>query len=185
MSASNSTRMDQLERIRSHRRVVIAGCGIVAIATSAVAAADGRAAVTPETFTVSVGAVAVTTIDLGAPGKTPGDLYVFKAPVFDGSGGEIGRLVATQTSTRLEHGVETVQVSGTFELSGGTIVLGGLSLHPLDSTDLVSGKSFVRPVIGGTGRYAGVGGTVTTVRGSDGTYHQRFSLTGSRTRRSG
>jgi hypothetical protein len=170
--------MDQLERVRSHRRMFIAGCVIVAIGTCAVAAADGRAAVTPEAFAVSVGAPEVTTIDLGAPGKTPGDLYAVEAPVFDGSGAAIGRLVASQTSIRLEHRAETVLVSGTFELRDGTIVIGGLSLYPREGTGNVPGRSFVRPVIGGTGRYAGVGGTVTTVRGSDGRYQQRFSLTG-------
>ena len=180
-TAPNPARMDQLERIRSHRRAVLAGCGVVAVAAGVFGVTEGRAAAatTPETFAVVLGPPrTVTTIDLGGPGKTPGDLYAIRSTIHDPGGAEIGHLVATQTSIQLEHGFETVQVSGTFELPAGTIAIGGLSLYTLEGTGNVPGRTFVRPVLGGTGRYAGVGGTVTTVQAPDGRYEQRFSLTG-------
>jgi len=170
--------MDQHERVRPHRRALIAGCGALAVAASGLAAAQAQAATTPEAFTLTVGQPSVSTVDLGQPGKSPGDLYAIIAPAFDGSGAEVGRLVATQTSIRLERRAETVQAIGTFELRDGTIVIGGLSQYPRSGVGNVAGEPFVRPVIGGTGRYAGVGGTVTTTRGPDGRYQQRFALTG-------
>jgi hypothetical protein len=46
--------------------------------------------------------------------------------------------------------VETVQGTLTFELgTGNEIVVGGLSEYPLRGTGLISGKTFVRPELGG------------------------------------
>jgi len=117
-------------------------------------------------------------VDLGARGKSHGDLYVFDSAVFDAHGRRvIGRLRGTQMSIKLEQGAETVQGILTFEFGGGnSIVVGGLSQYPRRGTGTVVDKRFVRAVLGGTGKYAGATGTVTTKRGSDGRYEQEFRL---------
>lgn len=117
-------------------------------------------------------------LDLGAHGKSRGDLYVFDSTLFDAHGRRaIGRLRGTQTSIRLEHGAETVQGILTFEFgSGNALVVGGLSQFPRRGTGTVVNRRFVRAVLGGTGKYAGVGGTLTTKRRPDGSYQQEFRL---------
>lgn len=120
------------------------------------------------------------TLDFPPLGKSPGDVYVFDATVATANGRRvIGRLRGTQTDIKLERGVETVQGMLTYELgSGNEIVVGGLSANPLSSTGfLVRGKSFVRAVLGGTGRYAGAKGTLTTTRLTSTRYLQVFRLT--------
>lgn len=81
-----------------------------------------------------------------------------------------------QTEIKLEHGVETVQ--GTLTLgTGNEIVVGGLAEYPRGGTGLVKRKTFVRPVLGGTGKYAGAKGTVASKQLSGGCYDQVFRLT--------
>jgi hypothetical protein len=69
-------------------------------------------------------------------------------------------------------------VSGqlTFKLGGGdSIVIGGLAEYPAsDNSGLVLGNAYTRPVIGGTGRYAGVHGTDTAIRQPNGDYRHIF-----------
>ncbi|UGS37502.1 hypothetical protein [Capillimicrobium parvum] len=67
--------MDRLERIRSHRRAVVGGCAIVAIAVGIAGVTESRAAAptAPAALAVVPGPPhAVTTVDLGVSGTTPG-----------------------------------------------------------------------------------------------------------------
>lgn len=119
------------------------------------------------------------TLDFPPLGKSPGDLYVFDATVVAANGRTVvGRLRGTQTDIKLERGVETVQGLLTFELGrGNQIVVGGLSANPLSGAGfLVKGNQFVRAVLGGTGKYAGATGTLTSKRLSGGRYLQVFRL---------
>jgi hypothetical protein len=120
----------------------------------------------------------LTTLDFGPKGKSPGDEYVFSADVLSPNGGKvIGRIRGTQTSIKLEHGFETVEGMITYELgTGNQIVIGGLSAYPLTSTGLAKGKTFVRPVLGGSGKYAGAHGEVMSKQLPDGRYDQVFKL---------
>ncbi len=119
------------------------------------------------------------TLDFAPKGKSPGDLYVIDARIVAPNGHTtIGRLRGTQTAIKLEHGFETVEGMLTYELGAGNeIVVGGLSAYPLRGTGLVRGKSFVRPVLGGSGKYAGATGTVTSKQLAGGRYDQVFQLT--------
>jgi hypothetical protein len=121
----------------------------------------------------------VTTIDLGPPGKSPGDFYPFDAKILTRNGRRvIGQLRGTQTDIKLEHRAETVQGLLTFEFgTGNQIVVGGLGAYPLTGTGLIPGKHYVRAVLGGTGRYAGAKGTLTSTQLSSGRYDQVFRLT--------
>jgi hypothetical protein len=120
-----------------------------------------------------------TTVDLGQRGKSGGDLYVFDADLFDAAGlRPIGRLRGSQTSIKVEGGAETVQGQLTFEVGpGDSVVVGGLSEFPLrGAAGFPADRPYVRAVLGGTGRYAGARGTVTSRRRPDGRYEQEFEL---------
>ena len=119
------------------------------------------------------------TLDFPPLGKSPGDVYVFNATIVAMNGQTvIGRLRGTQTSIKLENGSETVQGLLTYEFGeGNEIVIGGLSANPLSGRSfLIQKKSFVRPVLGGSGRYFGAVGTVTTTYLGSNRYEQAFRV---------
>jgi hypothetical protein len=120
----------------------------------------------------------LTTLDFPPKGKSPGDVYVFSGILYaPGSRRVIGQVRGTQTSIKLEHGFETVQGMITYEFgSGNQIVVGGLGAYPLRGTGLVRGKKFVRPVLGGSGRYAGAHGEVISKQLPNHGYDQVFKL---------
>jgi hypothetical protein len=168
--------MDRIERIRSRPALVIGACGLIAAGGAAVAATDAHAADRALTLSLTAAPDLPQVLDLGAAGKSPGDLYVFSSTVDDASGAPAGRVLGTQTSIALEGRAETVAGSLTYELADGQIVVGGLGQYPLGGRGLRPGRPYVRPVLGGTGRYAGAHGSQTAVQGKTGPYQLRFSL---------
>jgi hypothetical protein len=119
------------------------------------------------------------TLDFPPTGKSPGDVYVFDATILAANGRTVlGGLRGTQTDIKIEHGMETVQGMLTYQLgTGNQIVVGGLSANPLSTGGfLVKNKAFVRAVLGGTGKYSGARGTVTTKRLTTTRYLQVFRL---------
>jgi hypothetical protein len=120
----------------------------------------------------------IEVVDLGKPDKSPGDVYVIESELLDeGEEESVGRLFATQTSLKLTRDVEVVQAFATFELGGGDqIVFGGISEYPREGLGNVVGEEYVRPILGGTGAYAGATGTVTTVQREDGRFEQELQI---------
>jgi hypothetical protein len=157
-------------------RIVSLATVLVLVAAAAVANIASGSSV--RTVHVITGAQHLETLDFPPKGKSPGDVYVFDAPVLAANGRTvIGRIRGTQTAIKKEHGLLTVQGMLTYELgSGNQIVIGGLSAYPLSGAGLVRGKSFVRAVLGGTGKYAGARGTVTSKQVAPGRYDQVFRL---------
>lgn len=154
--------------------VVLVVAGIVA--GFAGASASGGRVTTLRVITIKPH---TETLDFPPRGKSPGDVYVFDATVVAANGRTvIGRLRGTQTDIKIEQGAETVQGMLTYELGrGNEIVVGGLSANPLSRSGfLIKGKTFVRAVLGGTGRYSGARGTATTKRLSSTRYLQLFQL---------
>jgi hypothetical protein len=119
-----------------------------------------------------------STVDLGPQGKSSGDVYVFDGPLLDSDEEEsIGRVYGTQTSISMDSDSETVQAMITYDFrDGDRITVGGISEYPREDIGLVENQEFERPVLGGTGRYAGARGTLTSVRRSDGSYEHTFEL---------
>ena len=97
----------------------------------------------------------VKRVDLPPRGKSPGEVVAFSSVLLDDRERRpIGRVHGTQTSIRIEGARETVQGLLTFQLGrGDEIVVGGLSEASGNGT--VVGRRYVRPVLGGTGEYAG------------------------------
>jgi hypothetical protein len=164
--------MDQLQRLRSRPALVVLACGAVVAAASA---ADAAKAAT--VLDLVSGVPSGPTVDLGSPGRTPGDLWTFSSTVTDPSGGPVGRLLGTQTTIAAGAAAQSAQGALTFDLADGQIVVGGTSSLALDSSGLIPAVAFDRAVLGGSGRFAGVRGVLTSTRRADGTYAQRFVLT--------
>jgi hypothetical protein len=117
------------------------------------------------------------TVDLPPRGKSPGDFYTFSGVLLDRTERRtVGFVHGTQTSIRLEGDREIVQGMLTYHLGhGNEMVVGGLSEYPTrGAAGLVVGRRYVRPILGGTGAYAGARGTLTSVRKSNGRYEQEF-----------
>jgi hypothetical protein len=154
----------------------------VVVVTGTVAGlASGSSSSKVHTLRVIVTKSHTQTLDFPPRGKSPGDVYVFDATLVASNGRTVvGRVRGAQTDIKIERGAETVQGMLTFELGrGNQIVVGGLAAVPLGvpTTGLAKGKTFVRAVLGGTGRYAGVKGTVTTVRRAKDRHDEVFRLT--------
>lgn len=153
----------------------------VAVATGAaallVAAPATAAAKKTTTLRFQTANIVVTTVDLGPAGKSPGDMYVYDGDVVL-NGRTVGKVYGANTSIRIDGAAETVSGQLTFELGGSdTLVVGGTSQYPADdNSGFIRDKPFTRVVFGGTGRYAGARGTITTTRISDGGYQQVVKL---------
>jgi len=115
-------------------------------------------------------------VDLGEKGGSVGDMYVFDGPMLDTDGEEAGQVYGTQTSISLDDGGEVVQAMITYDLGDGNQILVGGTAEYDDGDGLIEGEEYVRPIIGGTGDYADAGGTMTTVRQTDGAYEQTFTF---------
>ena len=117
-------------------------------------------------------------IDLGDKGATVGDIFVFEGPMLDPDSEEVvGQAYGTQTSLSLDDESQVVQAMITYELEdSGQILIGGTAEYPAEGDGLVEGEEYVRPILGGTGDYAGADGSLTTVRQPDGSYEQAFEF---------
>jgi hypothetical protein len=105
-----------------------------------------------------------TPVDLGAPGDSPGDMFVFDQPLLNEAKENIGsnsgyciRTLPGQFS----------ECQWTLTMADGTITVAGREAE--------SGPSDI-PVIGGTGTYVGVSGVLNTTPNGDRTFNQVLTL---------
>jgi hypothetical protein len=136
-----------------------------------------------ETFTVYEDAPKMSLLDLGEPGNSPGDVYHFSAPLRSSRGGPVtGEVFGSKTLIKLATGTNPdVENRGTllFFTFGGhqnQIVVFGITEYSPSAGEFAAGKSVVRPILGGTGKYIGARGQITTTRNADGPYTQMFTL---------
>ena len=88
-------------------------------------------------------------VDLGAPGESAGDVFVFAGDTFKRKGGtKIGRAAGTCTTLSTGPAGEVMCVVN-FSLPGGQISTQGLSL----TAEEFGGKTVSFSITGGTGRY--------------------------------
>ncbi len=139
------------------------------------------AASAQSTVTVTHGPVpAPTYIDLGAPGDSVGDqrIWEFEAQS-TGQKKVVTDWVMTTTSHGRLPGIEkrlTVAVFSFGEDAKDTILLQGIGIYPMAGSTLKTEAALQRAVIGGTGKYAGAAGTVTSTHFENNTWQHVFNL---------
>jgi hypothetical protein len=101
-------------------------------------------------------------IDTGEPGDSVGDILVFDQPLLDEHGQQIGNNSGLCLRTRVGH---SFQCQWTLTLEDGSIQVAGREFDEGSST--IS-------IIGGTGRYAGISGEMSSVNNNDGTFTQHL-----------
>ena len=164
------------------QRIMIAAA---ALSASALIAACGAHSTNPsnETFTVYEDAPKMSLLDLGAPGNSLGDVYHFSAPLHSERGGPVtGEVigsktlvkVATDANPNLER--RATLLFFTFADRKDQIIAFGAADYSPAAPEFDAGQPVVRPVLGGTGKYMGARGQVTSTRNADGSYTQVFTL---------
>jgi Dirigent-like protein len=105
-----------------------------------------------------------TPVDLGAPGDSPGDMFVFDQPLLNEArqtiGSNSGYCVRTLPG-------QFSECQWTLTMSDGTITVAGREAE--------IGTSHI-PIIGGTGAYLGVSGMLSTTPNGDRTFTQVLTL---------
>jgi hypothetical protein len=105
-------------------------------------------------------------VDLGQPGDSQGDLFVFDQPLLDAAGKEIGTNGGFCIRTKPG---EYSECQWTLTFADGTINVSGREAE--------KGTSFVA-LAGGTGAYLGARGEMATTPNSDGTFTQVVKILG-------
>jgi len=149
-----------------------------------IAACDQHSTTSPtETLTVYEDAPKMSLLDLGAPGNSLGDVYHFSAALHSERGGPVtGEVigsktlvkVATDANPNLER--RATLLFFTFADGKDQIVAFGAADYSPSAPEFDAGQPVVRPVLGGTGKYIGARGQVTSTRIADGSYTQVFTL---------
>lgn len=146
--------------------------GLTLVAPAALAAE-------PTEFTVHQKLPALATVDLGYKGKSHGDMLAFVAAVSteDGQEGTLSGLLITVDLPRDQSIFEDRIGNLVFKFGDSdSLVVAGAAAYPKDKTEMNANQPQVRAVIGGTGKYLGARGEVTTIRNDDGTYEHAFKL---------
>lgn len=158
---------------------------LAALVASTLMAACGLRSTNPstETLTVYQDAPNMKLLDLGEPGNSPGDVYHFFAPFHSKAGGPVtGEVFGSKTLIKLatdNNPNSENRATLLFFTFGGhqdQIVVYGITEYSPTAGEFAAGKSIVRPILGGTGRYIGVRGQLASTRNADGSYTQAFTL---------
>jgi hypothetical protein len=156
-----------------------------ALLTSTLMAACGLRSTnsSTETLTLYEDAPKMKLLDLGEPGNSPGDVYHFFAPLHSRpSGPVIGEVFGSKTlvkvATESNPDVEKRATLLFFTFADRQDQIIALGVHDYSPTaaEFNAGKSVDRAILGGTGRYMGARGQLTSTRNADGTYTQVFTL---------
>lgn len=154
--------------------------GVLATAVFAGLASMPATAAERQTFTIRQDAPVLAPVDIGVAGQTHGDMLAFEAPLTatDGTTGVLRGILITVDLPDADGDVHEDRIGQLyFDLGGGdTLVVAGGTVYPDQTAEMVTGKEQVRAVIGGTGKFIGARGQVTTLRDGGGTYDHRFEL---------
>jgi quercetin dioxygenase-like cupin family protein len=159
---------------------------LAAIALCLMSFASGSLAHTghgSSTFTVTHGPVTITLANPASDGHQLGDLRVTSLPIADESGVAVGRIDSTLTTVGIDapNPGDEVRISTlifSFATAADQIVVNGTAIYPKAAPTIASSTSVVRPITGGSGAYAGVGGWAETEHLADGTWRHTFHFDG-------
>jgi Dirigent-like protein len=144
------------------RKAMFVAVGVVSLASTMWSCADNAQAEESWTLTTIADARSgiASPVDLGAPGDSPGDMFVFDQPLLNAAQENIGsnsgfciRTLPGQFS----------ECQWTLTMADGTITVAGREAE--------SGPSSI-PIVGGTGAYEGASGVLLTTPNGDRTFTQ-------------
>jgi hypothetical protein len=156
-----------------------------ALSLSTLIAACGGRCTNPatETLTVYEDAPKMSQLDLGAPGNGLGDVYHFSAPLHSKPGGPVtGEVIGSKTLVKVPTDADpnlerrATLMFFTFADRKDQIIAFGVADYSPNVPEFEAGQPVVRPILGGTGKYMGARGQVTSTRNADGSYTQVFTL---------
>jgi hypothetical protein len=159
--------------------------GSAALFASAFITACGAHSTNPSTegFTVHEDAPKMSLLDLGAPGNSLGDVYHFSASLHSKRGGPVtGEVIGSKTLVKMPTDANpnlerrATLMFFTFADGKDQIIAFGAADYSPSTPEFDAGQAVVRPVLGGTGKYIGARGQVTSTRNTDGSYTQVFTL---------
>jgi hypothetical protein len=159
--------------------------GLAALLASSLIAACGAHCSNPstETLTIYQDAPKMSLLDLGAPGNSLGDVYHFSAALHSERGGPVtGEVMGSKTLVKMPTDANpnlerrATLMFFTFAEGKDQIIAFGAADYSPSVPEFEADKPVLRPVLGGTGKYIGARGQVTSTRNSDGSYIQVFTL---------
>lgn len=169
-------------RMRFHTNAAHAVIGFVTLIASGILAACA-VPTTSETLTVYQDAPTMNPLDVGAPGSSPGDAYYFYAPLHSAPGGPVtGEVFGTKTLVKLASAANpnteqrATLLVFTFGNRQDQILVAGVPDYPINTAEFNPGEPVLRAILGGTGKYIGARGQLTSTRNTDGSYTQVFTL---------
>ena len=121
------------------------------------------------------------TLDFGAPGNSSGDmrLFSFSGTSTDGQSVTMDWVMTTTGPSQHITGAERRTTTGNFAFGAkesDQLVIQGVGLYPSDDSTFTSGRSLVRMITGGMGRYADAMGQVLSQHYEDNTWSHTFYL---------
>ena len=159
---------------------------VALVAAVAVAAFLPAAGHTSSTQVVAVAHGPVTAlnsqyIDLGTPGPSVGDVRTYYIPLTQ-KGKPAGYLTGTLTTVAVDKpavGMELRTSNLVFVIGrdADQIVVGGVAAYAQTAPSVATRSAVTRPVIGGSGRFAGARGWVVSTHFADNTWTHVFHLT--------
>jgi hypothetical protein len=136
-----------------------------------------------ETLTFYQDAPTMNPLDVGPTGNSPGDVYYFHAPLHSTQGGPVtGEVFGSKTLVKpaTDADPDTEQRATilifTFENRQDQIIVAGVPDYPSNAAEFAPNEPILRAILGGTGRYMGARGQLTSTRNADGSYVQVFTL---------
>lgn len=153
---------------RLTRTVIIAAAAAGLVATSGAVASAAPAKKFPQTVTITHEAVGPTLVQ----GEGLGAVRTFSFPTkVNGKASPGSRMVGTLRTVEVDaaDGSETRTSDLVFFVRGlkNQLVVGGASNYPAASAVLQVGDPTIRPIVGGSGSYAGARGYVESVNKGD------------------
>lgn len=153
---------------------------VAAVAVPVALAASGGSA--QRIVSVSHGPVKLVYTDLGTAGPSVGDTYSANVPA-KGPGGTAARVVGTLTT--VAEGVpakgkeiRTTKLVFIFSNPDDQIEIGGASTYSSTAPTRPKASTTIRPIVGGSGRYAGATGWAESIHDANGNWVHRFHLAG-------
>ncbi len=151
--------------------VVIVGPGVVA-----------ASAETHEVVRVAHPAVTASVIDVGPVGSSPGDLRTYwttltKPGTVAAIGSMSGSLLTTAVDKpRAGYELRTAALVFTIGAAANQLEVGGIAKYRRQAPTVSRSESVIRPVVGGSGRYAGATGWCRSTHKADNTWRHTFHL---------